>query len=85
MSKSRDFDPAITTKICDEIVKQFEEKMKDQVSIDLDFANSQLAILDQSYKLIKENGSMYHNNHPNPLGHAVWATYLVRQAGWKDV
>mgnify|MGYP003704893843 CR=1 FL=1 len=25
MSKSRDFDPAITTKICDEIVKQFEE------------------------------------------------------------
>lgn len=63
----------------------FEERMSDMITIDIDFANQQLELLDKSYKLIQNNGSMYHNNHPNPFGHAVWATYLVRQAGWKDV
>ena len=35
MSKNRDFDPAITSQICDEIVKQFEEKMKAQGQVGL--------------------------------------------------
>ena len=35
MSKNRDFDPAITSQICDEIVKQFEEKMKEQGQVGL--------------------------------------------------
>jgi hypothetical protein len=35
MSKNRDFDPAVTSQICDEIVKQFEEKMKAQGQVGL--------------------------------------------------
>jgi hypothetical protein len=35
MSKNRDFDPVITSQICDEIVKQFEEKMKAQGQVGL--------------------------------------------------
>lgn len=28
---------------------------------------------------------VYHNNHPSKYGHLVWAHYLIRKAGWKDI
>jgi hypothetical protein len=62
----------------------FEQCLKDIVIIDLDFANQQMKLISDSLDFIKDK-SIYHHNHPNMLGHAVWATYLVRKANWADV
>lgn len=62
---------------------------KKKIKMSREFTEHQIGLVEKLYDYIKGNGSvpglLYHNNHPTKHGHLVWALYLTKQAGWKDI
>jgi len=60
-----------------------ETEYKNNVIIDQDWAMYQMNLIEKAIKYIGFE-SKYHNNHPNIIGHKVWASYLAKMSGWKS-
>ena len=61
-------------------ISHLQEHYSKKINFNLSLINDELDKIEASNNFIRSNP--LHNTHPNAFGHALWAQYLGRQAGW---